>query len=58
MHKNLIYIEEYDIYQYFDGEKSVFSHDYRGKTADFEIPAALAVISKNINFSVIPKKRR
>ena len=55
MYKNLIYIEEYDIYQYFDGEKSIFSHDYPGKAADFEIPAALAVISKNINFSVIPK---
>ena len=55
MYKNLIYIEEYDIYQYFDGEKSVFSHNYSINTADFEIPAALAVISKNINFSVIPK---
>ncbi|MHB1546662.1 MAG: hypothetical protein ACYCV8_08415, partial [bacterium] len=55
MNKNLIYIEEYDIYQYFDGEKSVFSSNYSVNTAGFEIPAALAVISKNINFSVIPK---
>ncbi len=55
MYKNLIYIEEYDIYQYFDGEKSVFSHDYLKNQASFEILTALAVISKNINFSTIPK---
>lgn len=55
MHKNLIYIEEYDIYQYFDGEKSFFSREYPGNTPESENRAAVAVISKNIDFSVIPK---
>ncbi len=58
MYKNFIYIEEYDIYQYFDGDKSFFSHeridDY---AADFEIEHAVSIISKNINFSIIPEKR-
>ena len=56
MRKNLIYIEEYDIYQYFDGEKSFFSRQYPEKTPESENYAAVAVISKNIGFSVIPKK--
>ncbi|MHB8232139.1 MAG: hypothetical protein ACYDDB_04485 [bacterium] len=59
MYKNLIYIEEYDIYQYFDGEKSFFSHDFFKKEEDLNavpsIPVSAAVISKNINFSNIPK---
>ena len=55
MYRNLIYIEEYDIYQYFNGEESFFSREYPVETQGFENQAAVAVISKNINFSVIPK---
>ncbi|MFW0884566.1 hypothetical protein ACMCNP_05915 [Candidatus Acidulodesulfobacterium sp. H_13] len=56
MPKNIIYIEEYGIYQYFDGDKSVFSHDNPNETEYGGGVAAVAVISKNINFSVIYKK--
>ncbi|MGC8553916.1 MAG: hypothetical protein ACP5NA_00250 [Candidatus Acidulodesulfobacterium sp.] len=61
MYKNFIYIEEYDIYQYFDGDKSVFSHSltddyYSDDSSETEVNYAVAVISKNINFSVIPEK--
>jgi len=62
MRKNLFYIEEYDIYQYFDGEKSLFSRDclnYFKKEEGLETAlsggVSVAVISKNINFSKIPK---
>ncbi len=61
MYKNFIYIEEYDIYQYFDGDKSFFSHSiidgYTEEASGIEINRAVSVISKNINFSIIPEKR-
>ena len=60
MYKNFIYIEEYDIYQYFDGDKSFFSHkridDYAKDAIDVGIKHAVPIISKNINFTIIPKK--
>lgn len=56
MPKNIIYIEEYGIYQYFSGGKSVFSHDNPNETEYGGEVAAVAVISKNINFSTIYKK--
>ncbi len=56
MYRNLIYIEEYDIYQYFDGDKSFFSHNYIDAAEDSGIESAVSVISKNIIFSAIPKK--
>lgn len=62
MRKILIYIEEYNVYQYFDGEKSLFSRDclnyFKKKYGEdplFSEGISLAVISKNINFSIIPK---
>jgi hypothetical protein len=64
MNKNLIYIEDYDIYQYFDGEKSFFSRDCLNDSKEArnienaESPkelASAAVISKNIKFSAVPK---
>jgi hypothetical protein len=61
MYKNFIYLEEYDIYQYFDGEKSFFSHSiidgYTKEASAVVINHAVSVISKNINFSIIPEKR-
>ncbi len=60
MYKNFIYIEEYDIYQYFEGDKSFFSHSlidgYASDVSDAGIKHAVSVISKNINFSLIPEK--
>ncbi|MCL4321738.1 MAG: hypothetical protein M0016_01855 [Deltaproteobacteria bacterium] len=47
--KTLIYIEEYEIYQEFDGRQSIFLNGNPCK----EENAKVAVISKNINFSVI-----
>ena len=60
MYKNLIYVEEYDIYQYFDGYRTFFSHsriedettEADGKTKKYFI----SVISRNILFNVIPEK--
>lgn len=58
MYKIIIYIEEYSIYQYFDGEKLKFSHDLsdfnkNNNGLNLEVPNTIAVISKNINFSLI-----
>ncbi len=50
--KTLIYIEEYEIYQYFDGGKSIFLSGNPCKGENVKV----AVISKNINFSVITPK--
>ncbi len=53
--KTLIYIEEYEIYQYFDGGKSIFLSGNPCKGENVKV----AVISRNINFSVItPKSSR
>ncbi len=63
MYQNLIYVEEYDIYQYFDGYNSFFSHNIvenytstPNESDDGKIKT-VAVISKNIKFSSIPEKR-
>ena len=60
MYKNFIYIEEYDIYQYFDGIKSFFSHSrtdyYSNDSSEAGANYSVAIISKNINFSIIPEK--